>query len=961
MASDRKAPATSEASALSSEPVPVTTTLPAPKSPAGPTTSVAEAMDSTPANPKVVKPQPKKIPPGYKVIKVRDNDGKIKTVLRPLSPEELAAQASKAQQDSDTKPIPASNPHANLPSVKNVSPQHTNVANGAIKNVGSPPAEKLVATPQKASATPVIEKTESTNPIEATTPFEPSEAAFRQPEIDRRNRGKQRFKASLFRGLATVVGHAVPSIEIGHIEAGDQVISDDDSDDYDDSDDDDDRHSGHESHAGNHDDDDTENTAADSLSAHDHHHNNSESGSNGDHEVHMTANIGTGALVMGAGALANNTTAPKPPPPAVTKGGVTKAADNKNKVTYKITEKHLQEIDEKAAASLEDQPLERHWTDFSYYFMSSLSVVLPLLFLILGIGIALLEGKKTTSSWSAVDQATKVAISVWPIVFAAVVAQCLKTWAAFRVERGIKLMELEQLIGSNSFGSAIKQPLILRQIGLLSIFILFLWSFSPLGTQALQHTISSDFDYVTSNTTVYYVRMTGDNGVFQFDPTDSNSTAWDLLLQQVILYYQTPFTTASNSYYEYDLYGFPILLNDDYIALSNLGVPVLFNESIVNGDSSEQHTDTEVTLGNVTQETFTFNMDTSTINLTCPETWSTKTYKELNEISFFDYASSSNSYTFWIDLNNTIENSSSNFDTITLASLDNPGLWVNSSGYIVANDSMEFTYLECNLYQENILTSVWCYNDNTLPSSYCKFVPLEPNSVYKLLSRTPGLSITNTALNQWIGAGNPWNGASGETTATEFYLKAEYMEASIFNQSYVSKDWKLGTAGESTADAVLNLQALINTWVNQGYCPGCSSYQSWQDEVKNSTDAAYFDSTNAIWTYTGHKIYHVNYTFLALYFICAILMFVAGIISAFIDGMLVVPDVLGYASSAARNSRYLHLPKTSSKMSEPQRVRHVGSTVVMMQDVKANADVGRIALGNKHDASERLRSGRLYR
>ncbi len=37
-------------------------------------------------------------------------------------------------------------------------------------------------------------------------------------------------------------------------------------------------------------------------------------------------------------------------------------------------------------------------------------------------------------------------------MFAAVAAQAFKSYATFRVERGIKLMELEQLVGSNSFG-----------------------------------------------------------------------------------------------------------------------------------------------------------------------------------------------------------------------------------------------------------------------------------------------------------------------------------------------------------------------------------------------------------------------------------------------------------------------------------------------------------------------------
>ncbi len=77
--------------------------------------------------------------------------------------------------------------------------------------------------------------------------------------------------------------------------------------------------------------------------------------------------------------------------------------------------------------------------------------------------------------------------------------------------------------------------------------------------------------------------------------------------------------------------------------------------------------------------------------------------------------------------------------------------------------------------------------------------------------------------------------------------------------------------------------------------------------------------------------------------------------------MLIVPDVLGYASSQARNSRYLHLPKTAVGKTGAQRAREVGGTVVMMQDVRADDKVGKIALGNKHSGAGRLRPGRLYR
>ena len=112
---------------------------------------------------------------------------------------------------------------------------------------------------------------------------------------------------------------------------------------------------------------------------------------------------------------------------------------------------------------------------------------------------------------------------------------------------------------------------------------------------------------------------------------------------------------------------------------------------------------------------------------------------------------------------------------------------------------------------------------------------------------------------------------------------------------------------------------------------------------------------------TGDQIYVVSGGWLALYVACSAILLLAGAASVALECFTVAPDVLGYVSTVARNSRYLHLPKTNSAMSGGERARTLGGVEVMMQDVKANADIGRIALGMKHDAATRLQPGRLYR
>jgi hypothetical protein len=60
---------------------------------------------------------------------------------------------------------------------------------------------------------------------------------------------------------------------------------------------------------------------------------------------------------------------------------------------------------------------------------------------VLGIGTITL---RQTETWETrglfTEQAIKLAITAWPIIFAAILAQSLKAFATYRVERGIRLM-----------------------------------------------------------------------------------------------------------------------------------------------------------------------------------------------------------------------------------------------------------------------------------------------------------------------------------------------------------------------------------------------------------------------------------------------------------------------------------------------------------------------------------------
>jgi hypothetical protein len=155
------------------------------------------------------------------------------------------------------------------------------------------------------------------------------------------------------------------------------------------------------------------------------------------------------------------------------------------------------------------------------------------------------------------------------------------------------------------------------------------------------------------------------------------------------------------------------------------------------------------------------------------------------------------------------------------------------------------------------------------------------------------------------------------------------------------------------------LANVINTFIGLGYCSHCNSYVNTTNIYPQENSL--FNTAKAKWTYTTDEVYVIVWAWAGVYIACSALLLLAGVASVIIESRTVAPDVLGYVSTVARNSKYLQVKKTSSAMPGPQRARMLGETKVMMQDVKPGADIGRIALGMKHEKAEKLKPGRLYR
>ncbi|PVF95163.1 hypothetical protein CPB86DRAFT_817449 [Serendipita vermifera] len=117
-------------------------------------------------------------------------------------------------------------------------------------------------------------------------------------------------------------------------------------------------------------------------------------------------------------------------------------------------------------------------------------LVPPLLFLALVLSAMGLDSNQKNPFGGFVGQACNLGPTAFPIVFSAILGSCLKTYGIYRSERGVKLGELERVIGSQTLFLFLKLAFKFRQLDRLCIILGILWVLSPLGGQGILRMLS---------------------------------------------------------------------------------------------------------------------------------------------------------------------------------------------------------------------------------------------------------------------------------------------------------------------------------------------------------------------------------------------------------------------------------------------------------------------------------------
>lgn len=372
-----------------------------------------------------------------------------------------------------------------------------------------------------------------------------------------------------------------------------------------------------------------------------------------------------------------------------------------------------------------------------------------------------MNGKRVASSWKPMPDIIKVAISAWPIVFAAVVAQVFKAYATWKVERGIKLMRLEQLLGSNSFGSAIKQPMVLRQLDTLSLLLLLTWCLSPLGSQALQRSYTTGLEDNTVTATIYYLNKTGKNKVFSDGTREEKESAEHALDNQLtgIQFLSTLLPvdqglSSDSSLSWMDRYFHPIPWNDD-LPLSMTGIPIVLPDSQLN--TTKKSTDKIRPY-----EVFDFNITSSYFEFTCGD-WELTTGRNIPTDK--SYArSSSNTLVMHFDMGEANSNSTVVFNSANVNPTE-----LNVTDYL----DWQYSHITCGFEQVFFDLEIYC--ERTAPSSdesgakaystQCYSLALHPMDHNFAVEKGYGTKLEGFA-DDWIDMGSLANANKTARTST---------------------------------------------------------------------------------------------------------------------------------------------------------------------------------------------------
>ncbi|EXJ93431.1 hypothetical protein A1O1_01823 [Capronia coronata CBS 617.96] len=572
------------------------------------------------------------------------------------------------------------------------------------------------------------------------------------------------------------------------------------------------------------------------------------------------------------------------------------------------------------------------------------AVLVSVPFIWLAVAMAKMHHEEVTESRTDfVKQATSTVSTLFTILFAAVLGSTLRHFATWRLQRGVSLGLLEQVMQSRTVFSAVTTQISFRAFNLTALVLLCTWTFSPLGSQASLRLIHTGTTYTTETGSVSYVD-TITNQVF-----DSVSGVDSLLTALKPMYISSVLGPATMKNGTTDLWGnvrIPWLTYD--ASKDNNGWTTLSRDHLTEGAYSSL---VGIPVASLTDRNSSFALETTYMNLDCDK-------PEIESLIDIGFNVTSSNGTF-LGPNTTSPDDNAIYPSWQVAMnefVDDrvyyygyPELLVNASDANLPQATFLFQtrgpwVSRCKINQVYVESNVTCISvtDSSLPVCSVGGQRQSPNR--HAPSTVTTLSFPSTfryLMHEWIMATDPTR-SSGYSTLTEYYLQNTSAAFILSGNNREYADFSNVTAEAFSQ----RLGQLLNTWVLAG-------------QVSANTMQFTLNTRNSTALYTeGRLVYLCSWRWLGVYVASIAVMFITALFSIWCVAQTTIPDVLGYSSSLTRDSKFFNFVKGGSTLSGIARARKLRELEVKLGEVIEESDDGRFRNEFVNDLDPRMSDDR---
>ncbi|KAF2116109.1 hypothetical protein BDV96DRAFT_42997 [Lophiotrema nucula] len=585
---------------------------------------------------------------------------------------------------------------------------------------------------------------------------------------------------------------------------------------------------------------------------------------------------------------------PGPPPGLHSEHGDSKANFESNQPPVKHWPIHTQQV--------------AHLTPLRTFiiFFDAILASTPLMFIVLALIAARLDGKDVSSYGLHLHQTLLLSPTVFPIIFAALMGRCFKHLGLFFAERGITLGRLEQLVGCTSLFSALERQIALRSWSVLGLLMTLIWLLSPLGGQSALRLLDTEEKTGQSNGNFNYLNPLAMQGSFLEGASSANSgrsTYTSLFLAALLS--STKYQTTPM-----DLWG-------------NVKMPAY--SSIANTTTEDwkpvDHTQNVtyasligIPVAGVNQGNSTFNLKARQWDITC-----NSNKEESREESKFGNLTAT-----W-KLNYTSSRCGGYPCGIISKSLD------STENFSVATCQLTYDYVEAQIA--------------------CNGTSCQANSLRKLDLLTDGYTNDTDAFTRSVMFSNTF---SLLPTVDNFDVADAGARGSTNMEKWIFDPWNFIGATYDNVDlykldpSVLGerLTMIWNSFWQSTYATTAlgGNLPKNLTSLSDSDFSLTFNGTAAqITTFEG-TIYKTNWKWFVLLLISSVVLQIAAYAGLVLKYITLAPDIIGYASSLTLLNPYVPTPTGGTTLHGLERAALLYNLKVRIGDVCPGEPVGAIAV-----------------